>query len=292
MSKAQAAGWVGRRVAGFGVWVVLVASGVGGAEGYGPPAELSSGSFTSSGLGWGEGTLTHQFGERGEIITIDLSALQGVEVFRPALDRYQGPQTLKEMYDLAPSGFGYDRYIELETGVTYRGGLWIGGTFNRITSEFEFEGEDVAIVGNGAILDLEGGEITIAYCSNRLDIEDCVIVNGDVKYRGYKDSTIEVHPVGYVGYVTFYKAHDYGVRLWACGDEVVVERNIVVDAVDTGPDFMYLSGEAHGWLPTGTSFSLSMQAGSHELYDNWTYHSDPKINGDPLRHFHFLCDYG
>ena len=200
--------------------------------------------------------------------------------------------TLKEMHDLAPSAFGYDRYIELETGVTYTGGLWIGGTFNRITSQFEFAGEDVAIVGNGAVLDLEGGEITIAYCDNRLDIENCVIINGDVKYRGYKDSTIQVHPTGYVGYVTFYKPHDYGVRLWACGDDVLVERNIVVDAVDTGPDFMYLTGHAHEWLPTGTSFSLSMQAGSEHLYDNWTFHTDPKFNGDPLRHFHYLCDYG
>jgi hypothetical protein len=196
------------------------------------------------------------------------------------------------MYDLAGPGSGYDKYIELETGVTYTGGLWIGGTFNRITSQFELEGPDVRIVGNGAILDLRGSEICIAYCNNRLDIVDCVIVNGDVKFRGYKDASIDVRPAGYVGYVTFYRPHDYGVRMFGSGAGVLVERNIVVDAVDTGPDFMYLTGVSHPWLPTGTSFSLSMQSPVYQLFDNWTYHTDPKKNGDPLSHFHVLCDYG
>ena len=34
--------------------------------------------------------------------------------------------TLKEAYDSAPSQAGYDKYLELETGVTYTGGLLIG----------------------------------------------------------------------------------------------------------------------------------------------------------------------
>ncbi len=44
--------------------------------------------------------------------------------------------TLKEMHDAASPAMGYDRYIVLETGVTYTGGLLIGGTFNRITAQF------------------------------------------------------------------------------------------------------------------------------------------------------------
>ncbi len=93
--------------------------------------------------------------------------------------------SLKAMYDAAPAAHGYDKYIELQTGVVYTGGLWIGGTFNRITAEFEIKNEDVRIAGNGAILDLKGQEICIAYTTGRFDIENCVILGGNVRYRGY-----------------------------------------------------------------------------------------------------------
>ncbi|MBU0618491.1 MAG: hypothetical protein KKI02_12305 [Planctomycetes bacterium] len=206
---------------------------------------------------------------------------------RPAL-----ATSLKEMYDLATPAAGYDKYIVLETGVTYTGGLWIGGTFNRITATFEEHGEDVRIVGNGAILDLQGGEICIAYCNGRLDLDDCVIINGNVRYRGYDDATLQLVPEGSVRYVTFYQPHDYGVRLYGCGAGILVERNIVVDAVDTGPDFHFLTGMPMEWLPTGANFSLSVQAGSYDVFENWSYHSDPAANADPVRHFNLLCDYG
>ncbi|UCD73822.1 MAG: hypothetical protein JSV91_08480 [Phycisphaerales bacterium] len=196
--------------------------------------------------------------------------------------------TLEEMYDRAPSAHGYDKYLELETGVTYTGGLWIGGTFNRITAEFEPGGADVCIVGNGAILDLQGQEICMAYCNNRLDIDDCIIINGDVKFRGYEDVSHSLVPKGSVTYVTFYKPHDYGVRMFGCGQGILVERCIVVDAADTGPDFMYLTGMPSDWMPTGSNFTLSMQSASHDLFDNWSFHTDPKANADLLRHFTYL----
>lgn len=199
--------------------------------------------------------------------------------------------SLKEMYDLATPAYEYDKYIVLVPGVTYTGGLWIGGTYNRISAQFEEGGEDVRIVGNGAILDLLGAEICIAYCNNRLDIEDCVIVNGNIRYRGY-DGAFHLVPEGSVRYVTFYQPHDYGVRLFGCGAGILVERNIVVDAIDTGPDFMFFTGVHSDWLPTGASFSLSLTGGSREFFDNWSYHSDPMANADPLRHFTLLCDYG
>ncbi|MDY7108454.1 MAG: hypothetical protein SYC29_07430 [Planctomycetota bacterium] len=199
--------------------------------------------------------------------------------------------TLEEMYDRAGPAEGYDKYIVLETGVTYTGGLWIGGSFNRITAEFEPGGADVRIVGNGAILDLDGRELCLAYCNNRLDIDDCIVINGDVKFRGYRDSEHQLVPRGSVRYVTFYQPHDYGVRLFGCGGGVLIERNIIVDAIDTGPDFMYLTGIPSVWLPTGASFSVSLQQ-PFELYDNWSYHGDEDANADPLRHFCVLCDYG
>jgi len=200
--------------------------------------------------------------------------------------------SLKEMYDLAPAGSGYDKDIVLATGVVYTGGLWVGKTFNRIDAKFEGPEEDVRIVGNGAILDLEGGEITIGYSNNRLDIEDCVIVNGSVRFRGYEDSFIYLVPEGSVRYVTFYEPHDYGVRLVACGTGILIERNIVVDAVDTGLDFLPFTGDFNDWLPTGVNVSLSNNTGSYDIFENWSFHSDPVVNADAANHFAVICDYG
>jgi hypothetical protein len=203
-----------------------------------------------------------------------------------------GAESLKAMYDRALSAHGYDRYIELEPGVVYTGGLWIGATFNRMTAAFEGVGEDVRIVGNGAILDLQRGELCIAYCNNRLDLSDCVVLDGCVKFRGYTDSTVTLKPQGSVSWTTFYRPADYAVRMHGCGAGIRVERNLVMDAVDTGPDFMYLNGEANDWLPTGTSFSLDLTSPSWEVIDNFTFHTDIATNRKPRRHFHILCPYG
>lgn len=200
--------------------------------------------------------------------------------------------TLKEMYDLAPAREGYDRYIILETGRVYTGGLWVGGTYNRITFAFEEGAEDVCIVGNGAILDLRGSEICCAYTHGRLDISDCVILNGNIRFRGYRSGDLELLPRGSVRYVTFFEPQDYGVRLFGCGVGIEVRRNLVVDPIDTGPDFMYLTGEPTDWLPTGSAFSLSMQYPAYEVWENWSFHTDPDANGDACRHFPILCDYG
>lgn len=199
--------------------------------------------------------------------------------------------TLREAVAAAGPAQGYDRYVVLQTGVTYTGGLWIGGTYNAVTSTWEEGGEDVRIVGNGAILDLEGAQICIAYCNNRLDIDDCVILNGDVKFRGYDGAGMYVVPTGSVRFCTFYRPHDYAVRMFECGAGIVIERNIVVDPLDTGPDFMYMTGYPSGWLPTGTSVSQSLVGGA-VVRENWSYYSDPGTNGDLLRHFSILCDYG
>lgn len=202
--------------------------------------------------------------------------------------------TLKEMYDTAPPGSGYDKLIELRTGVVYTGGLYIGKTFNRITAQFEGDEEiDVRIVGNGAVLDLQGGEICISYCTNRLDIDNCVIINGNIRYRGMEDGPIEIKPTGSVRYITFYKPHDYAIRIFGCGDNIVVERNIFVDTVETGPDFMCWTGYSNSWLATGSGLAFSASGyGFPEAVDNWSFQSDPGANADPLRHFVLLCEYG
>ena len=76
---------------------------------------------------------------------------------------------------------------------------------------------------------------------------------------------------------------------------MTLERNIVVDATETGPDFLYVNGWSNDWLPTGGSFAPSVQTGHYgyaTISDNWTYHEDYHANSDSLRHFVFLCEYG
>lgn len=212
-------------------------------------------------------------------------------VFLVGLPELASAGTLQEMYDRAPADQGYDRYIVLATGVTYTGGLWIGGTYEPITAQFEPGGENVRIVGNGAILDLQGGEICVAYGTHRLDIDDCIILQGDIRFRGYTGAAAALTPTGSVRHCTFYHPHDYGVRTVQCGAGILIERNIIVGAVDTGADFLFLNGYATNWLPTGGSVSLSLVGGA-AVVANWSYHEEPAVNADPVRHFNVLCDYG
>ena len=204
--------------------------------------------------------------------------------------------SLREAYDLAGPDQGYDKYVELETGVVYTGGLLIGPVFSPITWELEGEpGLDVCIVGNGAILDLQGGQLCLSYCNMRLDIEDCIVLRGNIRYRGMNTHDHVVIPEGSVRYVTFYDTDDYGIRLQGAGDGVHLERNIFVNAIDTGYDFMYTHGASHEWLPTGMNLSFSIQAGFYgtpAIRDNWSFHTDPEINAQPLAHYGMLCEYG
>lgn len=204
--------------------------------------------------------------------------------------------TLKEVYETALPQGEYDKYLELETGVTYTGGLLIGKILDPISYELEGEeGQDVRIVGNGAILDLQGEQICISYCDNKLDIDDCIIINGNIRYRGINAGYVIQIPTGFVKYITFYQPHDYGVRLQGSGDDILLERNIVVDAVDTGTDYIYTNGISSDWLPTGASFGISVQYGYYgipDVIDNWSFHYDEEINADPLNHFVLLCEYG
>jgi hypothetical protein len=207
-----------------------------------------------------------------------------------------GAVTLREAYDDAGPGGGYDKYVVLETGVTYTGGLLIGPILSSVTYLLEgATGQDVHIVGNGAILDLQGQQLCISYCNNRLDLEDCVILNGNVRYRGINNGSFQVMPIGSVRYVTFYGPHDYGIRLQGVGTGITLERNLVVDALDTGWDYIYVNGISTSWLPTGANISFSAQMGFYGtpvIQHNWSYRTDPDMNATPLAHFSLLCEYG
>jgi hypothetical protein len=200
------------------------------------------------------------------------------------------------MFEIAGPAGGYDKYIELETGMVYRGGLLIGPIYDPITWVLEGdEGLDVRIVGNGAILDLQGEQLCISYCDNRLDIDNCIVLDGNIRFRGMNTADYVVTPEGSVRHVTFYRTHDYGIRLQGAGQGVTLERNLMVDAIDTGYDFIYTHGTSSDWLPTGTNISFSVQYGYHgvpTIRENWSYHSDPDINEQMLAHFSLLCEYG
>ncbi len=199
--------------------------------------------------------------------------------------------SLKEVYDIAPAFGEYDKYLVLETGVIYTGGLLIGKVYERMNLALsQEEGKDVRIVGNGAILDLQGEQICISFCNNRLDIENCVIINGGIRFRGMFVYPEEYRPTGSVEYCTFFQPHDYAIRLVGEGDFINIERNIFIDAVDTGCDFNYITGKSMEYLPTGINVAIGY--GYTFLLDNWSFHSNQIINADMINHFAGFCDDG
>lgn len=72
--------------------------------------------------------------------------------------------TLEEIYNTSSPGLGYDKLLILEKGVVYTGGMYI---YN----------ENVGIRGNGAIIDLQGGYITVNGVS-KFEMDGCIITNG------------------------------------------------------------------------------------------------------------------
>jgi len=207
------------------------------------------------------------------------------------------PIPLQAAFEAAGPLDGYDRYLTLVTGQVYSGGLLIGPTWDEDHSLFVDDelGLDVMIEGNGAVLDLQGQQICVSFWGNRLDIQDCIILNGGVRFRGDVAVGLDRIPEGSVRHCTFYRPHDFAVRLEGAGAGITLERNIIVDAIDTGPDGLIWSGITATNLPTGLAFGLSVQVGTYglaDVQDNWTWFSDSQINDDPLHHFCLLCEYG
>jgi len=196
---------------------------------------------------------------------------------------------MQEVYENSQAEAGYDKYIRLETGVVYHGGLVLGKTFDPL--QLTYTGNacgDVRIEGNGAIIDLQGQVISINYCDSRLDIDNCIFLNGYVRYQGAKIDDANVSPVGYVKYCTFYRPHDYAVRTVEAGFDIVVERNIVVDPIETGDDFLQFLGSPSKELPTGVSFAgtIKFEYGIPVMKDNWSYFREGTVGF--INHFTML----
>jgi len=202
--------------------------------------------------------------------------------------------SLKEVYDAAGPAEGYDKYLVLETGEVYTGGFLTGNVYGFVLSEYDYyEGQNVKIVGNGAIIDLQGEQISVSFCDKRLDIEDCIIINGTVRYRGDDTNDFDATPKGTTSHVTLYKPHDYGLRLQGAGAGVTLSNNVVYDVVGTGYGYTPFNGYSGVLLPTGTSISWSVQAyGLPFIMNNWTFHSNDNENIQGLTHYSRLCEYG
>ncbi len=103
------------------------------------------------------------------------------------------------MYDNAESGFGYDKYIELDRNQIYTGGIGI------------YEGSTY-IQGNGAVLDLENQNGIWIYSDQSseasLDIQYLSIINGayeGISYSG--DATGNIINCNFIN-------NDYGIKVY------------------------------------------------------------------------------
>ncbi|HXK50831.1 MAG TPA: hypothetical protein PKW56_10235 [Clostridiales bacterium] len=182
--------------------------------------------------------------------------------------------TLKEIYDAAGPGDGYDKLVILEKGKLYKGGLFIGKFFNPVTLEFEdVDEKTVKIEGNGAIIDLMNGQMHIAYSKNYLDIDSCVIINGTLRYTGHHDGEMYVLPYGKINNVTFYNSIDYGIRMEGSGENMDIKNNLAMNCRNTRGDFDQYHSTPSDIIRTGTSYSFSIFSwnGFPDIYNNWSY---------------------
>lgn len=77
-----------------------------------------------------------------------------------------GAKTLQSAYDEAGPGEGYDKLLILDPNITYTGGLAL------------VQGKKSCIRGEGALCDLDGGQIFVSQPGTQLDISGCCLVDG------------------------------------------------------------------------------------------------------------------
>ena len=189
-------------------------------------------------------------------------------------------RTLRQMFDAAESDDDYEKHIVLEKGKTYVGGLTNGRNYNTETHKYDLgdEAKDLRIECNGAILDLQGEEIKTSVTTKRMDINNCIILNGGVRYFGDIDADNAnkmTSPVGFVKNCTFYKPEKYAVRIQGAGESITVSGNIFYEAQDVGFDLDPYTKELNNGLPTGINcaFSTKISFGQPDIKDNWSFHT-------------------
>lgn len=175
--------------------------------------------------------------------------------------------TLKEVWDSSTSNGEFEKYLVLNAGETYTGGLVL-------SSEFDTD-KPTKIVGKGAILDLENEKILI----DRVDgagfaIEDCVITNGGIEFKSFYG---DIYPKGDIKYITFYEPLEYGIRMNSSGEDISVTKSIFHSAVWNG---------GTGFSPDGINVAIESSDlyGTPDIIDNWSYHIGEPM-GDYSVHF-------
>jgi hypothetical protein len=131
--------------------------------------------------------------------------------------------TLQSVYDAAGPREGYTKYLELDAGTNYTGGLTIPA------------GDIVCIKGNGATLDLQTATIQIQVKGTKLDMDHCVVKNGGLASAVYTQGALNfVGSSGNVVNNTFY-GNTIGIRVYATGPgAVTVMSNIIAWSSVTG----------------------------------------------------------
>ena len=153
-----------------------------------------------------------------------LCSLPAVVVTLLALSFVSCPaNTLQSVYDAAGPNGVYTRYIVLDRGTIYTGGL--------VIPDFD----NVCIKGNGATVDLQTGMMIVQGGGANLDIDHCVIKNGCLSGAGYTQGALNF--VGGHGNVlnNVILSSTIAIRIYGTGPGgVTVMNNIIVHNIVTG----------------------------------------------------------
>lgn len=115
-------------------------------------------------------------------------------------------KSLQEAYDAAPSGEGYDKLLVLDPNVVYTGRCDL------------LKGKKSCIRGNGALIDLERGQVCASQAGTELVITGCCLINGGVAVGADTGATALVDGN------TICKS-EMGVRVWQ--GQATIKNNIV-----------------------------------------------------------------
>jgi parallel beta-helix repeat protein len=179
--------------------------------------------------------------------------------------------TLQEAWKNSGSNEGYDKYVVLESGMVYEGGLDLESLGSASTK----------IVGNGAVINLQGEKIKgDKYSSDELSIYNAAIINGSIVYEGSGSDA----PYGTLENLTIYNSKGYGIRIQSAGENIVVKNSIIAESRLNG---------GGGNLPDGINiaFSIFQTHGVPEIMNNYSYHTGSPT-GNYSVHYSRLCDTG
>ena len=118
--------------------------------------------------------------------------------------------SLQSVYDDAGGGEGYDKLLILDPAEVYTGGVWM------------YLGVKCCIHGNGAVIDLQYSGIRAQDNGTVLDIDHCVLTNGQYGLLYVNNAT------GTVRNNTILR-NDYGIDSQGGKTSLLIENNIIAD---------------------------------------------------------------